>query len=181
MSITDKVQAFALERGKKSLFYRVKTGGFLPHARTTFFQRCRHANNRSDILRAGAQAALLPAVEKVMTDSGLPADAIIVNPTDYVKVVSAALSTAHSLFSDNYDRFLGLPIVKSDLITAGTALVGAFKQAATIIAKGGRRVEIANQNEDDFTKNLVAIRAEERLALAVRIPAAFVKITEAVS
>jgi len=39
------------------------------------------------------------------------------------------------------------------------------------------RVEATNSNENDFVNNLVAIRAEERLALAVYIPTAFVKVT----
>ena len=41
----------------------------------------------------------------------------------------------------------------------------------------GTTVNIANQNEDDFIKNLVTILIEERLALAVRRPSCFVKIS----
>ena len=41
-------------------------------------------------------------------------------------------------------------------------------------------VEIANQNRDDFENNRVSIRIEERLALAVRYPAAFCKVDLAV-
>jgi HK97 family phage major capsid protein len=62
-------------------------------------------------------------------------------------------------------------------MTAGTALVGAFKTAAQIFRKGGVRVEASNSHADFFVKNLVAIRAEERLALAVYRPAAFGEVT----
>jgi len=41
------------------------------------------------------------------------------------------------------------------------------------IQKGGLRVEASNSHDDFFIKNLVAIRAEARLALAVYRPAAF--------
>lgn len=123
-----------------------------------------------------SEANLLTAIEKVMTDSGYAADGIIMNPVDYASLVSATLSASHTLFGPDYNTFMGLPIVKSDLITSGTALVGNFKQAATLIGKGGVRVEIANQNEDDFVKNLFAVRIEQRCALAVRVPAAFVKV-----
>ena len=46
-----------------------------------------------------------------------------------------------------------------------------------LVKTGGVAVDIAYQNEDDFVKNLVTIRIEERLNLAVRRPACFVKIT----
>ena len=62
-------------------------------------------------------------------------------------------------------------------IVANTALVGAFKQAAQVFRKGGIRVEASNSHADFFIKNLVAIRAEERLALAVYRPGAIGKVT----
>ena len=62
-------------------------------------------------------------------------------------------------------------------MAAGTALVGAFKTAAQLFRKGGLRVEASNSHSDFFTKNLVAIRAEERLALAVYRSAAFGTVT----
>jgi HK97 family phage major capsid protein len=56
---------------------------------------------------------------------------------------------------------------------AATALTGAFKSAAQIFDEGQLRVEASNSHSDFFVKNLVAIRAERRLALAVYRPAAF--------
>ena len=59
-----------------------------------------------------------------------------------------------------------------------SCFVGAFKLGASVIRKNaGVTVDIANQNEDDFIKNLITILIEERLALAVRRPSCFVKIT----
>ena len=43
--------------------------------------------------------------------------------------------------------------------------------------KGGVRVESTNSDQGKFTKDIVTTRIEERVALAVRIPAAVVKVT----
>jgi HK97 family phage major capsid protein len=58
---------------------------------------------------------------------------------------------------------------------AGTALVGT-RANAQVWRRGGLSVEATNSNEDDFLKNLVAIRAEERLGLAVYRPTAYVEV-----
>lgn len=71
----------------------------------------------------------------------------------------------------------GLPGAITPKIVLGTALVGAFKAAAQFFRKGGVRVEASNSHSDFFIKNLVAIRGEERGALAVYREAAFGKVT----
>jgi HK97 family phage major capsid protein len=60
---------------------------------------------------------------------------------------------------------------------ASRALVGAFNTAAGLYRKGGIRVEASNSPVDFFIKNLVAIRAETRVALAVYRPSAFGEVT----
>jgi HK97 family phage major capsid protein len=67
------------------------------------------------------------------------------------------------------------PVVITTAIGAGTALLGT-SSAAQVWRRGGVSVEATNSNEDDFLRNLVAIRAEERLALAVYRPSAFTKV-----
>lgn len=74
-------------------------------------------------------------------------------------------------------RLWGLRPVITTAITEGTALVGAFKLGAQVFFRNGITLETTNSNEDDFKNNLVAIRAEERLALAVYRPKAFATIT----
>ena len=125
------------------------------------------------------EAVLLTAIGDVMTNSGFAADAILLNPADYAALVAASLSNSRTLFGPDYKTFMGLPICISDICSAGNAVVGAFKQGGTVISKGGIRVEMSNSNEDDFIHNLVCIRIEQRCELAVRVPAAFVLVTEA--
>jgi HK97 family phage major capsid protein len=73
--------------------------------------------------------------------------------------------------------FWNMNVWVTTAIGLGTALLGSFKQAATIYRRGGVTVEATNAHQDFFVKNLNMIRAEERLALAVFRPASFVVIT----
>lgn len=67
----------------------------------------------------------------------------------------------------------GLPVVATQAISAGTFLTGAFRLGAQLFDRWDARVETGFVN-DDFTRNLVTILGEERLALAVYRPEAFV-------
>jgi len=71
----------------------------------------------------------------------------------------------------------GMPVAVTPVIAVGTALVGAFASAAQVFYRGALRVEASNSHQDFFIKNLVAIRAEQRLALAVYRPEAFGTVT----
>ena len=62
-------------------------------------------------------------------------------------------------------------------MTRGTALVGAFRMAAQIWRRMGLTIETTNSNEDDFLKNLVAVRAEQRMGLTVYQPNKFCTVT----
>lgn len=124
------------------------------------------------------EANILQAITDIKGNTGLNADAIVVAAADYVTLVSAALSANHSLFGPDYKSILGVPVYvdNATIMPSGTALVGAFKDGATLVQKGGTRVEMSNSDQDDFIHNLVKVRIEQRLAVAVREPAAFVKI-----
>jgi HK97 family phage major capsid protein len=71
----------------------------------------------------------------------------------------------------------GKPVILSSVVGAGTALVGSFGQAAQVFRRGGVTVEATNSHDDYFVKNLAAIRAEQRLALAVYRPTAFTVVS----
>lgn len=125
-----------------------------------------------------SESNILQAISQVKTNTGYNPDAIVVNPAAYVDLVSAALSAHHSLFNADYTQILGIPVVQDamDGDTDPMAIVGAFKDGATLVTKGGVRVEATNSDQDDFIHNLVKVRVEQRLALAVREPGAFAVI-----
>jgi HK97 family phage major capsid protein len=58
---------------------------------------------------------------------------------------------------------------------AGTALIGT-RANAQVWRKGGVSVEASNSHSTFFAINLVAIRAEERLGLAVYRPGAYTEL-----
>ncbi|HOB05906.1 MAG TPA: phage major capsid protein [Propionibacteriaceae bacterium] len=135
-----------------------------------------------------AADAIFRAITKVSTGSFLPADFVVMNPADYQTLrLAKDLNGQYyggGFFSGAYGQggvqtmpnVWGVPTVVTTAIAAKTVLVGS-SQAAQVFRKGGVRVDIANQNEDDFINNRITTLVEERLLLAVYYPAALVKVT----
>ena len=71
-------------------------------------------------------------------------------------------------------RIWRLPVVETPAITEGTFLAGAFGLGAQVYDRQVANVRIAEQHSDFFIRNAVAVLAEQRLALAVKRPEAFV-------
>jgi HK97 family phage major capsid protein len=129
---------------------------------------------------------IFKAATAVKTQTKLPADAVVINPADY-QTLRLAKDENGQYYGGGYfygqygnggiieqPSIWGLRTVVSAAVPAGEAIVGAFRLGAEVLKKGGVTVDIANQNEDDFIKNLITILIEERIALAVRRPDAFV-------
>ncbi len=129
---------------------------------------------------------IFKAAMAVENQTRLPADAIVINPADYQTLRLAKDQNGQyyggGYFYAQYGQggiieqppIWGLRTVVSPAVPVGEAIVGAFKLGGEVLQKGGVTVDIAKQNEDDFIKNLVTILIEERCALAVRRPDAFV-------
>jgi HK97 family phage major capsid protein len=67
----------------------------------------------------------------------------------------------------------GLPVIESEAIPAGRALVGDFTKAV-LWDREQTTVTMTDSHADFFVRNLVAILAEERVAFGVTRPTAFV-------
>lgn len=136
-----------------------------------------------------AQDAIFRALTKVQTATGLSADGIIINPADYQALRLSRDGNGQyfggGFFAGEYGNggltfqppLWGVNTVVSAAVPAKTVVVGAFKAATTVYTKGGVRVESTNSDLGKFTKNIITTRIEQRMALAVRIPAAIVKVT----
>lgn len=126
---------------------------------------------------------ILDAAMDVQQASGFPADAIVINPADWYTLRVGKTTTGDYygggyFGGQNIPNLWGIPVCVSTAVAAGTIFVGAFKTCASVVSNGGVRVETTNSDQDDFVKNLMTIRAEERLALAVRRPAGFKKLVK---
>jgi HK97 family phage major capsid protein len=127
--------------------------------------------------------AILQAAMDVQSGSGFAADGILINPADWYILRTGKYNGQYYgggyFGAQDIPNIWGIPVCVSTAVTSGTVVVGAFKTCGSVVANGGVSVEAVNTNEDDFVKNLMTIRAEERLALAVRRPAGFKKLTKA--
>ena len=133
---------------------------------------------------------ILKAKQAVRGETGYAADAILINPADLETLLLTKDSNLQYLMGgpaygsygngayDANPRIWGLPVVESSSVSEGQAIVGAFKAGSSVVTKAGegKRVEVANTDADDFEYNRVTVRLEERMALATRVPAAFVLV-----
>jgi hypothetical protein len=99
---------------------------------------------------------------------------IVLNPGDWGR---ALVSVGTPMLLEPTLTLWGVPVVVSKYMVTGNYLVGQFNPYSQIFDREDAAVEVADQDQDDFLKNMVAIRAEERLAFAVYQPGAFAKGT----
>lgn len=106
-----------------------------------------------------------------------PATGHVMNPIDWAFIETLKDSAGRYIIGNPQGSIAptlwGLPVVTTQAIAVDKFLTGAFKLGAQVFDRWDARVETGYVN-DDFTKNLVTILAEERLALAVYRPEAFI-------
>jgi HK97 family phage major capsid protein len=127
--------------------------------------------------------AIYRQIVEIMTTSFLMPDGIVLSPRAWASCVTAqnaqGVFYGPGMFSGLPSPSLwGLPVALSTRLEAETdGLVGAFKQGAQLWLRSAITVQATNSHADFFIKNLVAIRAEQRAALAVYRPGAFGLVT----
>jgi len=107
-----------------------------------------------------------------------PATGHVMNPVDWARIELLKDTTGRYIIGNPQGSISAtlwnLPVVETQAIAVDKFLTGAFKLGAQVFDRWQARVEVATENEDDFVKNMVTILAEERLALAVYRPEAFI-------
>ncbi|CAL8981551.1 hypothetical protein RHODGE_RHODGE_02824 [Rhodoplanes serenus] len=125
-----------------------------------------------DVIRLAMLQAML---------SEYPASGIVMHPSDWADIELTKTDEGAYLFANPQGgvepRLWRLPVVETQAMTLDRFLVGAFQLGAQIFDRADATVEISTEDSDNFRKNLVTILAEQRLALAVYRPEAFIKGT----
>jgi len=131
------------------------------------------ADTKADAIRRAATLAFLAYYEP----SG-----IVMHPNDWedielTKDTNGQYLVAVSVAMGGEPRVWRMPVVETPAIAEGTALVGAFGTGAQLYDREDASIRISEQHSDFFIRNAIVILAEQRLALAVKRPEAFVKVT----
>lgn len=97
---------------------------------------------------------------------------IVMHPSDWIRIRLLKDGDGKYLLGDPGAAvppvLFGLPVVPTTSMTVDKFLVGDFQRAATLYDRWLPRVEVSTEHSDFFVKNMVAILAEQRLALAVK-------------
>lgn len=129
------------------------------------------APNRIDRIGAAIYQASLTDV---------PPDGIVLHPADWWAMRLTKDGDGKFIMGDpgaNVTPFLfGLPVVPTQAQAVGRFLVGSFK-SQTVYDRWAPRVEVSTEHADFFTRNLCAIRAEERIGAAIKRPEALISGT----
>ncbi|GAB3763497.1 phage major capsid protein [Ramlibacter monticola] len=128
----------------------------------------------------GSALKKLVLIRKIIGDlevAGYAPNAIVLNPADWATIETDLLVSAVNAVRVAYNQagqpmLWGVPVVKSVGMTADTFAVGDFTQHGNIYDREGVVVQLSESDSDNFTKNLITLRAERRLALTSEVPAA---------
>lgn len=132
--------------------------------------------------RAQAGDTLIDTYRRAITQLRLAkhiATGLVLNPEDWETVQLQKGTDGHYIWvnvgTSSEPRLWALPIRDTTALAKGEWLMGNFKRGAQIFDRMDARVEMTNTDQDDFVKNRVTLRAEERLALVIYDATAFVK------
>jgi HK97 family phage major capsid protein len=123
---------------------------------------------------------LVQAIAQLET-SNYSATGILVNPTDWAAIMNTKnTNAAYSLpastvvTTDGTVTIAGIPLYKSTAIAADKFLVGDWSMGAQIMQNQGISVQFSEMDGDNFTKNLITVRVEARIAFPIYYAGAFV-------
>lgn len=131
-------------------------------------------DTKADALRRSATLSVI---------ANLPTTGYVLNPLDWEDIeLTKASGDGQYVLASNVaigaqTQVWRNPVIESPAMAEGTFLSGAFGIGAQLYDRERASVRIAEQHADFFVRNALVALVEERLALAVKNPASFVKGT----
>lgn len=128
----------------------------------------------------------IDAIRRSFTKSQLaqyPVTGVILHPSDWEDIELAKASDGHYLWTTtlnplyNREEVWKVPVVPTDAINQGTWLSGAFSLGAYLWDRQQANIRVSEHHASMFVQNMIAILAEERIALTIFRPESFVKGT----
>ena len=131
------------------------------------------SDTKADAIRRAATLSFLAYYEPT---------GVVLHPNDWedielTKDGNGAYVVAVSVAMGGEQKLWRIPVVDTPAIAEGTALVGAFGTGAQLYDREQASIRISEQHADFFVRNAIVILAEQRLALAVKRPESFVKVS----
>lgn len=124
------------------------------------------------------------AIRRAMTVARLaeyPVSGVVLHPDDVEDLETIKGSDGHylniAMMIGNQRQVWRVPFVETTAINSGEFLVGAFNMGAELFDRMQAMVRIAEEHKDFFMRNMLQLLIEERIAMAIYRPQAFVKGT----
>jgi len=129
-------------------------------------------DNKADAIRRAATLSFLAYYEPT---------GVVLHPNDWEDIElskddNGQYLVAVSVALGGEPRLWRIPVVDTPAMTEGKALVGAFGTGAQLYDREQASIRISEQHADFFVRNAIVVLAEQRLALAVKRPEAFVAV-----
>jgi HK97 family phage major capsid protein len=120
----------------------------------------------------------LAPIKAQLEAADFEADGLVLNPLDLARLMTLKDADGNYLLrgpmSPEPPTLWGCRIVATNSMSVDKFLIGSFARAATLYQREATVVEVSTEHSDYFTRNLVAIRAEERVAPVVGQPGALI-------
>lgn len=115
-------------------------------------------------------------------NGGYNANLALIHPNDLLKKFTTAKNGDKAyylphIFTPMPLEIGGARVIANTAVTEDDFFVGDFRLGATLALRSDIEISFSNSNEDDFKKGLVAVLVEERIALVVYRPNAFIYST----
>lgn len=146
-----------------------KLEGILKSGNHAVYNRAVSGDTKVDTLRRALTQVRL---------SEYTADAIVLHPADWEDIELTKATDGEYVWTNPSvmagPQLWGRRVVTTQSIDEGEFLTGSFTMGAQIWDREQAAVQVSFEHADNFTKNMATILAEERLALTVYRPKAFV-------